>query len=129
MKLLIDQLIVLDRAFYRYYLEMLLTLEHTHALTPWQMSILLWRAKIFHVEILYPELLRISIGNEQEKDEIRFMKMWKLKELEKVMTVWQRRQCQEIKRKKWKILARHSSMDICQGVSAWVCSRVSSISR
>ena len=73
MKLLIDQLIVLDRAFYRYYLEMLLTLEHTHALTPWQMSILLWRAKIFHVEILYPELLRISIGNEQEKDEIRFM--------------------------------------------------------
>ena len=99
MKLLIDQLIVLDRAFYRYYLEMLLTLEHTHALTPWQMSILLWRAKIFHVEILYPELLRISIGNEQEKDEIRFMKMWKLKELEKVMTVWQRRQCQEIKGK------------------------------
>jgi len=95
MKLLIDQLIVLDRAFYRYYLEMLLTLEHTHALTPWQISILLWRAKIFHVEILYPELLRISIGNEQEKDEIRFMKMWKLKELEKVMTVWQRRQCQE----------------------------------
>ena len=81
---------------------MLLTLEHTHALTPWQMSILLWRAKIFHVEILYPELLRISIGNEQEKDEIRFMKMWKLKELEKVMTVWQRRQCQEIKRKKWR---------------------------
>ena len=78
MKLLIDQLIVLDRAFYRYYLEMLLTLEHTHALTPWQMSILLWRAKIFHVEILYPELLRISIGNEQEKDEIRFMKMWKV---------------------------------------------------
>jgi len=74
MKLLIDQLIVLDRAFYRYYLEMLLTLEHTHALTPWQISILLWRAKIFHVEILYPELLRISIGNEQEKDEIRFMK-------------------------------------------------------
>jgi len=54
------------------------------------------------VEILYPELLRISIGNEQEKDEIRFMKMWKLKELEKVMTVWQRRQCQEIKRKKWR---------------------------
>lgn len=81
---------------------MLLTLEHTHALTPWQMSILLWRAKIFHVEILYPELLRISIGNEQEKDEIRFMKMWKLKELEKVMTVWQRRQCQEIKREKWR---------------------------
>ena len=70
--------------------------------TPWQMSILLWRAKIFHVEILYPELLRISIGNEQEKDEIRFMKMWKLKELEKVMTVWQRRQCQEIKREKWR---------------------------
>ena len=66
------------------------------------MSILLWRAKIFHVEILYPELLRISIGNEQEKDEIRFMKMWKLKELEKVMTVWQRRQCQEIKREKWR---------------------------
>ena len=26
----------------------------------------------------------------------------KLKELEKVMTVWQRRQCQEIKRKKWR---------------------------
>lgn len=28
MKLLIDQLIVLDRAFYRYYLEMLLSLIH-----------------------------------------------------------------------------------------------------
>lgn len=102
MRLLIEQLIVLDRTFYRHYLEMLLTLEHTHALTPWQMSMLLWRARIFHVEILHPELLRISICNEQEKDEIRFMKMWKLKELEKVMTVWQRRQCQEIKREKWR---------------------------
>lgn len=102
MRLLIEQLIALDRAFYRHYLEMLLTLERTHALTPWQMSILLWRARIFHVEILHPELLRISICNEQEKDEIRFMKRWKLKELEKVMTVWQRRQCQEIKREKWR---------------------------
>ena len=102
MKLLIDQLIVLDRAYYLYYMEMLLTIEQTNALTPWQLSILLWRAIIVHVEILYPELLRISIGNEQEKDEIRFMKMWKLKELEKVMTVWQRRQCQEIKREKWR---------------------------
>lgn len=102
MRLLIEQLIVLDRTFYRHYLEMLLTLEHTHAFTPWQMSMLLWRARIFHVEILHPELLRISICNEQEKDEIRFMKMWKLKELEKVMTVWQRRQCQEIKREKWR---------------------------
>lgn len=102
MRLLIEQLIVLDRTFYRHYLEMLLTLGHTHALTPWQMSMLLWRARIFHVEILHPELLRISICNEQEKDEIRFMKMWKLKELEKVMTVWQRRQCQEIKKEKWR---------------------------
>lgn len=102
MRLLIEQLIVLDRAFYRHYPEMLLTLERTRALTPWQMSMLLWRARIFHVEILHPELLRISICNEQEKDEIRFMKMWKLKELEKVMTVWQRRQCQEIKREKWR---------------------------
>ncbi len=102
MRLLIDQLIILDRAFYRHYLEMLLTLERIHALTPWQMSMLLWRAKLFHVEILYPELLRISICNEQEKDEIRFMKAWKLKVLEKVMTVWQRRQCEEIKKERWR---------------------------
>ena len=65
MKLLIDQLIVLDRAFYRYYLEMLLTLEHTHALTPWQMSNLLWCPKIVHLEILYLDLLRIGFANKQ----------------------------------------------------------------
>ena len=71
-----------DKAFYRHYLEMLLTLNRIHALTPWQMSMLLWRAKIFHIQVLYPELLRISLCTEQEKDEIRFMKGWKLKELE-----------------------------------------------
>ncbi len=32
------------------------------------MSMLLWRAKIFHIQVLYPELLRISLCTEQEKD-------------------------------------------------------------
>ena len=36
------------------------------------------------------------------KDEIRFMKGWKLKELEKIMPAWQRRQCEEIKRERWR---------------------------
>lgn len=102
MKLLINQLMALDTSFYRHYLEMLLTLERIQALTPWQMSMLLWRARLFHVKILYPELLKISICNEQEKDEIRFMKAWKLKELQKVMTSWQKRQCEEIKRERWR---------------------------
>jgi hypothetical protein len=52
--------------------------------------------------VLYPELLRISLCTEQEKDEIRFMKGWKLKELEKIMPAWQRRQCEEIKRERWR---------------------------
>ena len=76
---LINQLMTVDKAFYRHYLEMLLTLNRIQALTPWQMSMLLWRAKIFHIQVLYPELLRISLCTEQEKDEIRFMKGWKLK--------------------------------------------------
>lgn len=102
MKLLINQLMALDTSFYRHYLEMFLTLERIQALTPWQMSMLLWRARLFHVKILHPELLKISICNEQEKDEIRFMKVWKLKELQKVMTLWQKRQCEEIKRERWR---------------------------
>ena len=97
MNYLINQLMTVDKAFYRHYLEMLLTLNRIQALTPWQMSMLLWRAKIFHIQVLYPELLRISLCTEQEKDEIRFMKGWKLKELEKIMPAWQRRQCEEIK--------------------------------
>ena len=102
MNYLINHLMTVDKAFYRHYLEMLLTLNRIHALTPWQMSMLLWRAKIFHIQVLYPELLRISLCTEQEKDEIRFMKGWKLKELEKIMPVWQRRQCEEIKRERWR---------------------------
>ena len=94
MNYLINQLMTVDKAFYRHYLEMLLTLNRIQALTPWQMSMLLWRAKIFHIQVLYPELLRISLCTEQEKDEIRFMKGWKLKELEKIMPAWQRRQCE-----------------------------------
>lgn len=74
MNYLINQLMTVDKAFYRHYLEMLLTLNRIQALTPWQMSMLLWRAKIFHIQVLYPELLRISLCTEQEKDEIRFMK-------------------------------------------------------
>ena len=77
MNYLINQLMTVDKAFYRHYLEMLLTLNRIQALTPWQMSMLLWRAKIFHIQVLYPELLRISLCTEQEKDEIRFMKGWK----------------------------------------------------
>ena len=102
MRTLIEQLMPIDRAFYRYYLEMLLTLDRICALTPWQMSILLWRAKIFKVAILYPTLLRISLCNEQEKDEIRFMKGWKLKQLKEMMPPWQRRQCDEIRKERWR---------------------------
>ena len=57
MNYLINQLMTVDKAFYRHYLEMLLTLNRIQALTPWQMSMLLWRAKIFHIQVLYPELL------------------------------------------------------------------------
>ena len=66
MNYLINQLMTVDKAFYRHYLEMLLTLNRIQALTPWQMSMLLWRAKIFHIQVLYPELLRISLCTEQE---------------------------------------------------------------
>jgi len=82
MNYLINQLMTVDKAFYRHYLEMLLTLNR--------------------IQVLYPELLRISLCTEQEKDEIRFMKGWKLKELEKIMPAWQRRQCEEIKRERWR---------------------------
>jgi len=79
---LINQLMTVDKAFYRHYLEMLLTLNRIQALTPWQMC--------------------ISLCTEQEKDEIRFMKGWKLKALEKIMPAWQRRQCEEIRRERWR---------------------------
>ena len=67
---------------------MLLTLNRIQALTPWQMSMLLWRAKIFHIQVLYPERLLIILCTEQEKDEMRFMKGGKLKALEKIMPAW-----------------------------------------
>lgn len=102
MHLLINQLMTVDPSFYRHYLEMLLTLNRIHALTPWQMSMLLWRAKLFKVSILYPEIIRISICTEQDKDEIRFMKIWKLKQLKEVMPAWQQRLCDEIKRERWR---------------------------
>lgn len=102
MKYVIDQLILVDKAFYRHYLEMLLTVERIQALTPWQMSMLLWRCKLFRLPILYPELLRVRICTEQEKDEIRFMKGWKLNELKKVLHGWQRKQCDEIRKERWR---------------------------
>ncbi|WP_455665538.1 hypothetical protein [Phocaeicola sp.] len=102
MKYLIDQLMSVDSAFYRHYLEMLLTLNRIHALTPWQMSMVLWRSKLFHVSIQYPELLRVSICTEQERDEIRFMKGWKLKLLKTVLHDWQHRQCDEIRSERWR---------------------------
>lgn len=102
MQYLIEQLMVTDPSFYRYYLEMLLTLNRISALTPWQMSILLWRAKIFNIEILYPTLLRVSICTEQEKDEIRFMKGWKLKQLQTYLSPWQRHQCETIRKERWR---------------------------
>lgn len=102
MSYLIERLMTVDKAFYRHYLEMLLTLNRIHALTPWQMSMLLWRSKLFDVPLLYPEVFRISLSTEQEKDEIRFMKGWKLKELKKVMPQWQQRLCDEIKRERWR---------------------------
>ena len=64
---LINQLMTVDKAFYRHYLEMLLTLNRIQALTPWQMSMLLWRAKIFHIQVLYPELLRISCARSRKR--------------------------------------------------------------
>lgn len=91
-----------DAAFYRHYLEMLLTLNRIQALTPWQMSMLLWRARLFKVPVLYPEVFRISICSEQDRDEIRFMKVWKLKQLKEIMPAWQKRQCDEIKRERWR---------------------------
>ena len=67
MNYLINQLMTVDKAFYRHYLEMLLTLNRIHALTPWQMSMLLWRAKIFHIQVLYPELLRIACARSRKR--------------------------------------------------------------
>ena len=99
---LIQTLLVIDQAFYRHYLEMLLTLNRIQSLTPWQMSMLLWRAKLFGVPVTFPTLLRVSISNEQEKDEIRFMKGWKLKELKNVLPEWQCRKCDEIRRERWR---------------------------
>ena len=58
---LINQLMTVDKAFHRHYPEMLLTLNRSHALTPWQMSMLLWRAKIFHIQVLYPELGKTAV--------------------------------------------------------------------
>ena len=40
----------------------------------------------------------LDVYKRQEKDEIRFMKGWKLKALDKIMPAWQRRQCEEIRR-------------------------------
>lgn len=102
MHYLIETLIAADKAFYRHYLEMLLTLDRIQALTPWQMSMLLWRSKLFHIPIPFPCLLRVSICSEQEKDEVRFMKGWKLKELKTVLHEWQRRQCDEIRKERWR---------------------------
>ncbi|WP_455668039.1 hypothetical protein [Phocaeicola sp.] len=102
MNLLITQLMAVDKAFYRHYLEMLLTLNRIHALTPWQISMLLWRAKLFKITILYPEIFKISICTEQDRDEIRFMKTWKLNQLKEIMPAWQRQQCDEIKRERWR---------------------------
>ena len=67
MNYLINQLMTVDKAFYRHYLEMLLTLNRIHALTPWQMSMLLWRAKIFHIQVLYPELLHQPVHGAGER--------------------------------------------------------------
>ena len=58
MNYLINQLMTVDKAFYRHYLEMLLTLNRIQALTPWQMSMLLWRAKLFQVQVHVPGLLQ-----------------------------------------------------------------------
>ena len=103
MNYLINQLMTVDKAFYRHYLEMLLTLNRIQALTPWQMSMLLWRAKIFHIQVLYPETAAHQpVHGSRRKTKIRFMKGWKLKELEKIMPAWQRRQCEEIKRERWR---------------------------
>ena len=74
MNYLINQLMTVDKAFYRHYLEMLLTLNRIHALTPWQHVHAAVESQDFHIQVLYPELLRISLCTEQEKDEMRFMK-------------------------------------------------------
>ena len=53
MNYLINQLMTVDKAFYRHYLEMLLTLNRIQALTPWQMSMLLWRKLPLKAVFLY----------------------------------------------------------------------------
>lgn len=102
MKTLIDFLLQRDSAFYRCYLEMLLSLERNGALTPWQLSILLWRAKLFHVLITRPETFRVSICTEQEKDEVRFMKGWKFGIMKTYLHPWQVKQCEEIRKERWR---------------------------
>lgn len=98
MKQIIEYLMAVDKGFYRHYPEMLLSLVYNGALTPWQMSVLLWRIKLFKVPLPSVVTFRVSIANEREKDEIRFMKGWKLRQLAKVLTPWQVRQCEEIRR-------------------------------
>jgi len=42
---------VVDKGFYRHYPEMLTALVYNQALTPWQMSVLLWRIALFKVPV------------------------------------------------------------------------------
>ena len=99
MKQIIEYLMVVDKGFYRHYPEMLNALVYNQALTPWQMSVLLWRIALFKVPVSPSVAFRVSIATEREKDEIRFMKGWKLKQLCRVLSPWQVRQCEEIRRK------------------------------
>ena len=72
-----------DHRFSRHYTDMYAYLSIYGGLSPHQMSILQWRMRV------------------QEQDEIRFMKGWQFRELEKVLSPWQIRQCREIKNECW----------------------------
>ena len=75
---LINQLMTVDKAFYRHYLEMLLTLNRIQALTPWRSCCVESQDFSYRCSIL--NCCALSLCTEQEKDEIRFMKGWKLRE-------------------------------------------------
>ena len=57
--------------------------------------------RVHDMIITDPALFRVCISTRQEQDEIRFMKGWQFRELEKVLSPWQIRQCREIKNECW----------------------------
>ena len=90
-----------DHRFSLHYTDMYAYLSIYGGLSPHQMSILQWRMRVHDMIIADPALFRVCISTRQEQDEIRFMKGWQFRELEKVLSPWQIRQCREIKNECW----------------------------